>query len=31
LWWDVQRILDLITASDAEGYFRHCGYPLHVV
>ena len=30
LWSDVQRMLDLITASDAQGYFRHCGYPLQV-
>jgi len=28
LWSDVQRMLDLITSSDAAGYFRHCGYPL---
>lgn len=28
LWCDVQRMLDTITTSDAEGYFRHCGYTL---
>ncbi len=30
LWNDVQRMLDLITASDAKGYFSHCGYTLQV-
>lgn len=28
LWDDTQRILDKVTASDATGYFRHCGYTL---
>jgi len=28
LWNDVQRMLDRITASDAAGFFRHCGYTL---
>ena len=28
LWADMQRLLDAITSSDAEGYFRHCGYTL---
>lgn len=26
LWADTQRMLDLITPSDAQGFFRHCGY-----
>ena len=26
LWNDLQRMLDQINASDAAGYFRHCGY-----
>jgi len=26
LWSDVQRMLDRITADDARGFFRHCGY-----
>lgn len=30
LWGTVQTMLDRITARDAEGYFRHCGYPLRV-
>ena len=30
LWKDTQRILDLITAKDAEGFFRHCGYAVEV-
>lgn len=30
LWSDVQRMLDRITASDAEGFYRHCGYTLQV-
>lgn len=30
LWTDTQRILDAVTASDAAGYFRHCGYTLQV-
>jgi transposase len=29
LWSDTQRMLDEITASDADGFFRHCGYTLH--
>jgi transposase len=28
LWPDVQRMLDCITANDAAGYYRHCGYVL---
>jgi transposase len=28
LWADVQRMLNCINASDAEGFFRHCGYTL---
>ena len=28
LWQDVQRMLDLITRSDAAGFYRHCGYTL---
>jgi len=30
LWSDVQRILDAITPSDAEGYFKHCSYTLQI-
>lgn len=30
LWSDVQRMLDRVTASDAAGFMRHCGYTLHV-
>ncbi len=30
MWHDVQRMLDAITASDAEGYFRNCGYTLEI-
>jgi transposase len=30
LWNDVQRMLDRITAGDAAGFMRHCGYPLRV-
>jgi len=26
LWSDVQRMLDRVTADDARGFFRHCGY-----
>ena len=26
-WHSVQPILDRVTASDATGFFRHCGYP----
>ena len=26
-WNGVQPILDRVTASDATGFFRHCGYP----
>jgi transposase len=29
LWSDTQRMLNEITASDAVGFFRHCGYTLH--
>ncbi len=28
LWQDVQRMLDLITPSDAANFLRHCGYGL---
>lgn len=30
LWTDMQRLLDLITTSDAAGFYRHCGYTLQV-
>ena len=30
LWDDVQRMLDLITADDARGFLRHCGYAIQV-
>jgi transposase len=30
LWGDVQRMLDRVTANDATGFMRHCGYPLQV-
>jgi transposase len=30
LWNDVQRMLDQITASDAAGFYRHCGYLLEM-
>jgi transposase len=30
LWSDVQRMLDAVTASDAAGFLRHCGYTLQV-
>lgn len=30
LWRDMQRMLDRVTASDAQGYFRHCGYTLQM-
>ena len=26
LWHDLQRMLDAISPSDAQGFFRHCGY-----
>jgi transposase len=26
LWSTMQNVLDQVTASDAEGFFRHCGY-----
>lgn len=26
LWNDLQRMLDQISSSDAQGFFRHCGY-----
>jgi transposase len=26
LWHDVQRMLDMITSSDADHFLRHCGY-----
>ena len=28
LWQSIQPVLDQITASDAQGFFRHCGYTL---
>ena len=30
LWSDMQRLLDKITASDSQGFFRHCGYTLQL-
>jgi transposase len=30
LWNNTQQVLETITPSDAAGYFRHCGYPLHM-
>ncbi len=30
LWGDVQRMLDRVTANDAAGFMRHCGYTLQV-
>ena len=30
LWASIQPVLDKITAADAEGFFRHCGYMLQV-
>ena len=30
LWSDMQRMLDQITPSDAQGFFRHCGYAIEV-
>lgn len=30
LWSDMQRMLDQITPSDAQGFFRHCGYAIQV-
>ena len=30
LWSDVQRMLDLITPADSDGFLRHCGYTLQV-
>ena len=29
LWRTMQSVLDEVTARDAAGFFRHCGYPLH--
>jgi transposase len=28
LWTSMQSILDTVTQSDAEGFFKHCGYSL---
>jgi transposase len=28
LWSDMQRLLDQISPSDSQGFFRHCGYSL---
>ena len=30
LWAAMQSVLDTITPSDAQGYFRHAGYPLQL-
>lgn len=30
LWNRMQSVLDTVTPSDASGFFRHCGYPLHL-
>jgi transposase len=30
LWNNTQQVLETITPSDADGYFRHCGYTLQV-
>jgi transposase len=30
LWSCMQAALDAVTASDAQGYFRHCGYTLEI-
>lgn len=30
LWADIQRMLNEISAGDAEGFYRHCGYTLRV-
>lgn len=30
LWAGLQGVLDLITTEDAEGFFRHCGYPIRM-
>lgn len=30
LWNDVQRMINQITASDAAGFYRHCGYTLQM-
>jgi transposase len=30
LWTSMQSLLDRVTAADAAGFFRHCGYPLQV-
>jgi transposase len=29
LWGSMQSILDRVNASDANGYFRHCGYAIY--
>jgi transposase len=28
LWSDMQHLLDQITPSDSQGFFRHCGYSI---
>ena len=30
LWSSMQGVLDRVTAGDADGFFRHCGYTLRV-
>ena len=30
LWQDTQRMLDQITTTDAQGFFKHCGYTLQI-
>ena len=30
LWSSMQGVLDRVSASDADGFFRHCGYTLRV-
>ena len=30
LWTAMQGVLDRVTPSDADGFFRHCGYTLRV-
>ncbi len=30
LWSCMQATLDTVTASDAQGFFRHCGYTLEI-
>ena len=30
LWSSMQAVLDRVTATDADGFFRHCGYTLRM-